>query len=48
MTLFGAVVTREVGAPRLHLVTCGGPYLPDRGGYQDNVVVSAQRVSPSR
>lgn len=42
-----AVFSRR-GPPRLHLVTCGGPYLPDRGGYQDNVVVSAQRVSPPR
>jgi LPXTG-site transpeptidase (sortase) family protein len=42
-----AVFSRS-GAPRLHLVTCGGPYLPDRGGYQDNVVVSARRVSPPR
>lgn len=29
------------GAARLTLITCGGPYLPDRGGYQDNVVVTA-------
>lgn len=36
------------GPPRLHLVTCGGAYLPEDGGYQDNVVVSAQRVSPPR
>ncbi len=42
-----AVFSRR-GPPRLHLVTCGGPYLPDRGGYQDNVVVSAHRVSPPR
>jgi sortase (surface protein transpeptidase) len=42
-----AVFSRR-GAPRLHLVTCGGAYLPDRGGYQDNVVVSARRVSPAR
>jgi sortase (surface protein transpeptidase) len=42
-----AVFSRR-GPPRLHLVTCGGSYLPDRGGYQDNVVVSAQRVSPAR
>lgn len=30
------------GPPRLHLVTCGGAYLADRGGYQDNVVVTAR------
>lgn len=40
-----AVFSRE-GRPRLHLVTCGGTYLPAEGGYQDNVVVAAQRVSP--
>ncbi|QBR92449.1 class F sortase [Nocardioides euryhalodurans] len=33
---------RRTGPPRLHLVTCGGPYLPDQGGYQDNVVVVAE------
>ena len=32
----------RTGPPRLHLVTCGGEYLPDRGGYQDNVVVTAR------
>lgn len=32
------------GPARLQLVTCGGAYLPDRGGYQDNVVVTARRV----
>ncbi len=31
----------RTGRPRLHLVTCGGDYLADRGGYQDNVVVIA-------
>ena len=39
-------VFSRVGRPRLHLVTCGGPYLPERGGYQDNVVLVADRVSP--
>lgn len=34
----------RVGPPRLHLVTCGGAYLPDQGGYQDNVVVAARRT----
>jgi hypothetical protein len=32
----------RTGPPRLHLVTCGGDYLPGQGGYQDNVVVSAR------
>ncbi len=30
------------GAPRLHLVTCGGRYDRTHGGYQDNVVVVAR------
>ncbi len=29
------------GRPRLHLVTCGGAYLPEQGGYQANLVVVA-------
>ena len=29
------------GPRRLQIVTCGGEYLPDRGGYQDNLVVTA-------
>jgi Sortase domain len=29
------------GPRRLRLVTCGGEYLPDRGGYQQNLVVTA-------
>jgi sortase (surface protein transpeptidase) len=31
------------GPSRLRIVTCGGPYLPARGGYQDNVIVTAIR-----
>jgi sortase (surface protein transpeptidase) len=38
-------VFSRTGRPRLHLVTCGGAYLPDQGGYQDNVVVSARRLT---
>jgi LPXTG-site transpeptidase (sortase) family protein len=34
----------RAGAARLHLVTCGGDYRPDRGGYQDNVVVTARPI----
>ena len=30
------------GRPVLRIVTCGGRYLPQRGGYQDNVVVTAR------
>jgi LPXTG-site transpeptidase (sortase) family protein len=28
------------GPPVLTLITCGGPFDPDRGGYRDNVVVT--------
>lgn len=31
----------RVGRERLRIVTCGGAYLPDRGGYQLNLVVTA-------
>lgn len=37
---FSELFTRT-GDPRLTLITCGGAYLPDRGGYQDNLVVTA-------
>jgi sortase (surface protein transpeptidase) len=36
--------TRD-GPPRLTLITCGGPFLPDLGSYRDNVVVVAEAVS---
>jgi hypothetical protein len=36
---------RRDGPPRLTLVTCGGPFLPEVGGYRDNVVVVAEPVS---
>ncbi len=29
------------GSPRLTLITCGGAYVKERGGYQDNLVVTA-------
>lgn len=29
------------GPPRLHIVSCGGAYLPAQGGYQENIVVTA-------
>jgi hypothetical protein len=32
------------GVPRLRIVTCGGRYEPDNGGYQQNLVVSATRL----
>ncbi len=31
----------RTGPPRLHLITCGGAYDPDAGGYQQNLVVTA-------
>jgi hypothetical protein len=31
----------RAGPPRLRIVSCGGAYLPARGGYQDNLVVTA-------
>jgi hypothetical protein len=35
-----SVFTRT-GPERLRLVTCSGAYLPDAGGYQENLVVTA-------
>ncbi|MFW3169752.1 class F sortase [Geodermatophilus sp. CPCC 206100] len=32
----------RTGPPRLVLVTCGGPFLPETGSYRDNVVVVAE------
>ncbi|RBY74385.1 class F sortase [Blastococcus sp. TF02-09] len=32
------------GAPRLTLITCGGPFLPEYRSYRDNVVVVAEPV----
>jgi hypothetical protein len=32
------------GAPRLELITCGGPFDPTTGSYRDNVVVTAVPV----
>ena len=29
------------GSPRLTLITCGGSYIKDKGGYQANVIVTA-------
>lgn len=34
----------RTGPERLRIVTCGGAYLPDRGGYQLNLVVTAVPV----
>lgn len=39
-TLPETVFTRD-GPERLRLITCTGAYLPQRGGYQENLVVTA-------
>ena len=36
-----AAVFTRTGPERLRLVTCTGPFLPDAGGYQQNLVVTA-------
>ena len=33
------------GAPRLVMVTCGGPFIPELSSYRDNVVVIAEPVA---
>jgi sortase (surface protein transpeptidase) len=32
------------GPPRLTLITCGGPFLPEFQSYQDNVIVVAEPI----
>ena len=39
-----AEIFSRTGAERLRLVTCGGAFLPERGGYQENLVVTATPV----
>ena len=39
-----ATVFARTGPERLRIVTCTGPYLPDEGGYQQNLVVTAVPV----
>ena len=38
---------RRGGQHRLILITCGGAYLPEAGGYQENLVAIAKPVSAS-
>jgi LPXTG-site transpeptidase (sortase) family protein len=38
----------QTGDHRLVLITCTGAYLPDRGGYQSNLVVIAEPVGAAR
>jgi hypothetical protein len=35
------------GAPRLVLITCGGPFVPELSSYRDNLVVVAVPVETS-
>jgi hypothetical protein len=37
-------VFRRTGAPVLTLITCAPPFVPDRGGYLSNLVVTAEPV----
>ncbi len=39
-----ASLFRTTGRHVLHLITCGGAYLPESGGYQENLVVTAVLV----
>ena len=43
MILAGGTVA-TVRPPRLTLITCGGPFLPEYRSYRDNVVVVAEPV----
>jgi hypothetical protein len=36
---------RPDGPHRLAVITCGGQYLPDEGGYEDNIVVLARPMT---
>ncbi|WP_375426603.1 class F sortase [uncultured Friedmanniella sp.] len=38
----------QLGDHRLVLITCGGAYRADRGGYDSNVVVTAAPLGPAR
>ncbi|GAA3503823.1 hypothetical protein GCM10019016_109350 [Streptomyces prasinosporus] len=41
-----ASVFRRTGAPVLTLVTCAPPFVPERGGYLANLVVTAEPAGP--
>ncbi|WP_267130999.1 class F sortase [Streptomyces alkaliphilus] len=41
-----AELFRRDGPPVLTLITCAGPYDPDRGGYLSNLVVTAVPIDP--
>lgn len=38
----GSAAFDQTGDPRLVLITCGGQYRPDQGGYDSNVVMTAR------
>ncbi len=38
----------QTGDPRLVLITCAGPYRPEAGGYESNLVVVAEPVGSVR
>ncbi|MGV9496950.1 class F sortase [Streptomyces sp. NPDC003642] len=39
---------RRSGPPVLTLITCAPPYVPERGGYLSNLVVTAEPIDPGR
>lgn len=39
---------RRSGAPVLTLITCAPPYVPERGGYLSNLVITAEPVESGR
>ncbi|MFB6843353.1 class F sortase [Streptomyces sp. NPDC056373] len=39
---------RRTGAPALTLITCAPPFVPERGGYLSNLVVTAEPVKSGR
>jgi hypothetical protein len=43
----GDAVFSTAGGNRLVLITCAGPFDPDRGGYQDLAVVTAEPAGPA-
>jgi sortase (surface protein transpeptidase) len=44
VTLPAEELFKRTGDPVLHIITCGGPYVPSLGGYQQNLVVTAVPV----
>ncbi|MFE6524420.1 class F sortase [Streptomyces sp. NPDC057794] len=43
-----AAVFRRSGPPVLTLITCAPPYVPERGGYLNNLVVTAEPIGSGR